>query len=185
MKLTGFDYPKLQLFSSINVLSSDKAITQILSSPDFSGDMIFASITDANWLQITEPVVFHPGNPISLLNQRSNGTIQVQEFSFDNLRVIVNTKSDLPSVLYYADAWYPSWHAYVNGNPTPVIRTNLGYKSVIVPPGESTVVFSFDDLQSEVIIQSIILFGLATFSVILWIFIYDVARQRNSFLKEG
>lgn len=72
-----------------------------------------------------------------------DGKYQVVDFSDNTLRVKVETPRtpEGGGWLYYADAWHPFWRAYVNGREVPVIRANLAFKAVPVPPGASEVLF--------------------------------------------
>ena len=42
--------------------------------------------------------------------------------------------------LYYADEYHLHWNAYVNSEKMLVIKSDIGYKSVIIPYGISDVV---------------------------------------------
>jgi len=43
-------------------------------------------------------------------------------------------------------AYAPSWHAYVNGKPSPITRTNFAFLSTTVPEGKATVWFIYASL---------------------------------------
>jgi hypothetical protein len=54
---------------------------------------------------------------------------------------------DAPRVLTCLDAWYPGWHAYVDGAEAPVLRAADGFKAVEVPAGTHRVAFVFRPLR--------------------------------------
>jgi hypothetical protein len=175
-EFSGYSLPKLQLFSAINVLPNEVDVADLLQSPRDTGNMLFSSANATNWSQLKGPVVQFRNTSISFNNERLNMTrLQVQQFTFDSLELLVNTGSNSSSVLYYADAWSPNWHAYVNGTETSVIRTNIGYKSVILPPGVSVVDFVYNDPLSQTVIYSIEILALVAFFSVIYIFISDVA----------
>lgn len=146
-KLVGLEYPKLQLFSRIRVAADDGQIAARLSAPVFAGDQVFISSNDTRRAHESGGRVIDqadPGGPRAT-DRLTRGSVEVLAFSPDALNLKVTNPSSTPAILYYADAWDPRWRAAVGGTPTPVMRTNLGFKSLIVPAGVSSVTFAFGD----------------------------------------
>lgn len=52
--------------------------------------------------------------------------------------------------LVLADAWYPGWRAEIDGQPTPLYRTNVAFRGVVVPAGEHTVEFLLESWSLRV-----------------------------------
>ena len=48
-------------------------------------------------------------------------------------RVIIHARSERPSFLILKDAYYPGWHAAVNGEPVEIVATNVLFRGVPVP----------------------------------------------------
>lgn len=48
-----------------------------------------------------------------------------------------------PGLLVIADAWYPGWHATVDGQPAPILRANLLYRAVSLAPGHHEVTLTY------------------------------------------
>ena len=61
--------------------------------------------------------------------------------SYTPERVVIRARSELPSFLMLKDAYYPGWQAAVNGEPVEIVATNVLFRGVPVPAGESEVVF--------------------------------------------
>ncbi len=61
--------------------------------------------------------------------------------SYTPERVVIRARSELPSFLMLKDAYYPGWQAAVNGEPAEIVATNVLFRGVPVPSGESEVVF--------------------------------------------
>jgi hypothetical protein len=64
---------------------------------------------------------------------------------FNNGDVEFKYASNEKEFLVMADSWHPDWHAHVNGNETPIIKTNGVFKGVLLPPGGGTVHLFFDN----------------------------------------
>jgi len=45
------------------------------------------------------------------------------------------------------DVWHPWWRATIDGNATEIFRANAIFRAVQVPPGKSTVRFTFAPLR--------------------------------------
>jgi hypothetical protein len=58
-------------------------------------------------------------------------------------RVTVRARADAPAILVLAEAWYPGWGATVGGLRAEVFPVNGWMRGVLVPAGDSEVVFSF------------------------------------------
>jgi hypothetical protein len=164
--LCGHSSPKLQLFSRIHSLPGEKDVAEMLANPSFQGDILLTSDADSKLPDTRNALVADSKAGIGLPDSSEridNAGIIVQEFSFDTLRLQVNNETSNDAVLYYADAWHPEWNAYVNSKHSYIFKTNLAYKSVIVPPGRSDVVFQFGDAVSKFLFHGMIAIGIVVF----------------------
>jgi hypothetical protein len=71
------------------------------------------------------------------------GQGEVSFISYTPTRIEMTVMSDAEAYLILSDAYYPGWTASVNGEESPVYRTNVMFRGVRVAAGESTVVFEF------------------------------------------
>ncbi|HVT01647.1 MAG TPA: YfhO family protein, partial [Patescibacteria group bacterium] len=63
--------------------------------------------------------------------------------SYSPNRVVISVKADKPELLFLSDNYYPGWRALVNGKISKIYLADYTFRAVIVPKGESTVVFEF------------------------------------------
>ncbi len=115
-------------------------------------------------------VRINPNPLFNNLNESIDADIQIEKFSFNmlKLKTLINGPTDEYCFLYYSDAYHPHWNAYVNSKKTPVINTNIGYKSIMIPYGTSEVIFEFGSLFYTISIFC----SLLLLSVILCLAIY-------------
>ena len=63
--------------------------------------------------------------------------------SYANTKVVIGAKSQTGGYVVLNDAWHPWWYATVDGVPAPVLKANVIFRAVPVPPGEHEVRFVF------------------------------------------
>ncbi len=54
-------------------------------------------------------------------------------------------------ILFYSDAYHPDWRAYVDRTRREVLRADLGFKAVVVPPGKHLVWMEFAPRRAELL----------------------------------
>jgi len=125
----------------------------VRSHPDPRAYMVFGADVVADWTSAEERMAtlrtFHttalleagsaPG--FSPTPGAHSGSASIT--AFEPERVVVRTKSDAPGILVLAEAWYPGWRATVDGRSTEVFPVNGWMRGVVVPAGQSEVVFAF------------------------------------------
>jgi hypothetical protein len=79
--------------------------------------------------------------------------------------VRVDVDMETPGMLVLADQWYEGWHAYLNGTPLPVLRTNYALRGVNLPKGKGQVVFRYEPAGWT---RGLRLFGVAFPAVLVW-----------------
>ena len=93
---------------------------------------------------------FKPGNTV-LVNKYDfdglphfpyqNGTATLISYSPNNVKIQVT--ADSPGFLFLSDTYDYGWSATVNGKQSRVYKANYAFRGVIIPGGNSTVIFSY------------------------------------------
>src|SRR3989338_5127536 len=73
-------------------------------------------------------------------------TFQLNHFSGDTVSFTVENKSDRSQLLTYADAQYPGWTVFIDGQQKKLMTTQHGFKAVVLSPGVHTVYFEYANL---------------------------------------
>ena len=76
-------------------------------------------------------------------------------------RIKFETSTEAPGLLVLSEVYYPSWKAYVDGQPTPILVADQLLRSVSIPAGEHTVELRYESwtLRAGVTI-SLVAYGL-------------------------
>lgn len=115
--------------------------------------------------------------PIDLMtrNHGGYGTAEIVQFTPNKIDITATVQSTEGAWLYYADSWHPNWKAYVNGTPTQVYISNIAFKAIHLPQGDSIVVLKYEDYRERLFQYFLIAIG-ATLTLL---FILDFGSSRN------
>jgi hypothetical protein len=176
-KIVGLGYPKVSVFSRVVALPTLSSEEAIVTSQNFTGDQLLTTLDDIKGLSIDPSLVQSSPSLASISSStRVNASFQVEAYDFQELILRVNLKSDSAGLLYYADTWDPNWVAYVNGTRAPIIRADIAYKAVPIPPGVSLVRFFYQDVTGQLEGGIAVATGIIAFFAIVYIAIFDLAR---------
>ena len=144
--------PKAKLFTRWEVPAHEEAALERLKDPNFDP----ASIVLVAGTNLPAP----PGAATTT----NSGSVEYK--SYAPKKLVLATKSDLPSVLLLNDKHDPLWKVWIDGKPDTVLRCNFLMRGVFLPAGNHTVEFRFD-APSRGLYISLAGWGLAALLVVL------------------
>jgi hypothetical protein len=62
---------------------------------------------------------------------------------YANTDVIVDVDAPAGGILLLNDVWHPWWRVSIDGAATDILKANIIFRAVVVPPGQHTVRFTF------------------------------------------
>ena len=81
----------------------------------------------------------------------------------------IQTTSATPAMLLLNDKIEPEWHAFIDGQETPILRANYLMRAVAVPAGPHRVVFKYQSTaRGFYLVLGCELAGLLLLGVVLW-----------------
>ena len=114
-----------------------------------------------------------PHTPLGL---NTTGKAKVISYRPDN--IVIETDTSNPGYLFLSESYYPGWKAFVDDQPTRILRGNYLFRVVELPEGHHVVRFTFDPLSIKVGI-SVTIF---TLFMILIIIVFSF-RKRITFIS--
>ena len=66
---------------------------------------------------------------------------------YANTAIVVELDAPFGGILVLNDVWHPWWRATIDGTDTEIMRANVIFRAVAVPPGRHTVRFTFEPLR--------------------------------------
>jgi hypothetical protein len=100
------------------------------------------------------------------------GVATIRRYRPDFVEITVESPDG--GLLLLRDGWHPGWTALVNHEPATVLRANLTFRAVIVPPGEAAVVFHYRRPGFDTGLLSTLL----AFPLLLLAWMYTANRSR-------
>ena len=94
-------------------------------------------------MDLTTTVLLEPG-----VARRAPGPERAQAgtariVSYRNTEVVIEAESPSGGYVVLNDPFHPWWFATVGGREAPILRANVLFRAVAVPPGRHTVRFAF------------------------------------------
>lgn len=78
----------------------------------------------------------------------SNGSVTFTKY--EEQESVMNVGTDRDGLLFISDAYYPGWHAYIDGKLTLIYRADFNFRGVFVPAGNHIVRFIYDPLSFKI-----------------------------------
>ena len=157
-------FPRAFLAAAPVVLPDPEAALEYVASPEAD---LFGSPAVENLETALDPAPLHPEERIRLASFRRN-------------RVELEVEATRRRLLILNEMFYKDWRARVNGRPAKIHPANYLFRGVVVPGGQSTVVFEYRPVSFWIglLISAISLLCLAVVSAIL-------ASRRNDAKRAG
>jgi hypothetical protein len=117
-------------------------VREIITVPDDDGSVNAAlQIMDTPDFDPATTAVIAADNLPTADSTPLDSTVTITRYEAEHIELQVNTSR--AGYLVLAEAWYPGWHATINGVETPVYRADVMFRSIHIPEGDSTITFTF------------------------------------------
>ncbi|MFB0535271.1 MAG: YfhO family protein, partial [Anaerolineae bacterium] len=129
--------PRTFVVHEVEVIPSGQAVLERLVSDDL----------DPQQAVILEERPPHPIAGASSLPPEDNWA---RVISYSPHEVVVEAQASLDGFLFLADAYYPGWKAYVDGEEEKIYAADYLFRAVFLPRGEHRVEFRYEPLSFKI-----------------------------------
>lgn len=154
-------YPKLNAFLGVSQITSTnqsfewQARTNFLPLITAGQQPVF--LDAANTLSAlaqssfdSSKIIFLPPETKPLVTVSNQTSAKILNPKFGNQTVNFEVQADEPSLVVVAQTYYHNWRAYVDGQPTPLLRANQAFQAVQVGKGTHQVRLAYEDRAFEI-----------------------------------
>ncbi len=141
------DFPLLELTRDAYIYENPRALPRVMLVPKVVAADQDAILKSGEWPVHFDPqaqVVLSPDDAAKVTN---GGIGNASLKDCDSQKVEVEVNAPWGGVLVLNDVWHPWWRATVDGHEQPIMRANVIFRAVAVPPGQHTVSFVFTPIQ--------------------------------------
>jgi hypothetical protein len=130
------------------IYENPRALPRVLLVGDWK-TADFAELTKDGWPSDVDPartvLLEKPPQAPPLSQPEAAGSARLARYA--NTEVSVEVDASAGGILVLNDVWTPWWFATVDGMETEIMRANVIFRAVPVPPGKHTVRFTFEPLR--------------------------------------
>ena len=122
--------PRAFFVKQTDIIPDKKDVLYKLNSPDFN-----PAQTAILEVKPEADIIPYDSARVNILSWRTN-------------RILLEAETDQPSLLVLSEMYYPhGWKAFIDGQETPIYKTNYILRSVCIPKGKHAVEFRFDPAE--------------------------------------
>lgn len=135
----------LQIYENKNVLSRAFVVTEFEVLKD--DNEIISTIYDDNF-DISKRIILEKNPPIESKTINNEWSADITSYGENEVEIKVNTNQR--ALLFLSDSYFPGWKAYINNAETEIYRADYAFRAVVVPSGESNVIFKYEPFSFEI-----------------------------------
>ncbi len=153
--IAGFRESKIRFLARAIVCPDTDSTTELLANPAYHGQaaLLTGDLSDQSLRLAVSPC--EPGAlTASDAPSASTPTARNSSFSSNQAEFDVENPTSASFVMTYSDTWSDHWRARINNKDAQVLRSDLAYKAVVIPPGRVRVQFQYRDRWAEIVFAS-------------------------------
>lgn len=144
VRVTEFD--GIEVYQNTKALPRAYVVGAVTEMPD--PESIFDALKREDFVPGTVVYTAEPPQAVLPKSPGVAGTAEV--LSYTPNRVEIRAVAERPAALVLSDAYYPGWRASINGAAKAIFPAYHVFRAVLIPAGESTVVFEYFPQSLEI-----------------------------------
>lgn len=109
-------------------------------------------IKDAEIIRKIASLEFNPAEVVFVEGGEEKGNLPERDPSatitvrgFSNRRILIETKTEKPTMLVISQSYHANWKASVNDRKVPILKANGGFQAIRIPKGAASVHLFYQD----------------------------------------
>ena len=128
------------------VYENPRALPRVMLVPDYRvAD--FADMLGSGWPPEVDPqqtvLLEHPPQLPAATAASGSGPDIARIVSYRNTEVLIDVDAGAARFLVLNDAWHSWWRVTIDGTPAEILKANVLFRAVAIPPGHHRVAFTF------------------------------------------
>jgi hypothetical protein len=125
------------------IYENPRALPRVLLATQWQKADFAKLLSDGGWPPFDpRRTVLLEQAPANAPNNGEAGSVRILRYENTDIEIEADAPSGGFAVLN--DVWHPWWRASVDGKPAEILKANVLFRAVIVPPGKHIVRFTFD-----------------------------------------
>lgn len=149
------NFPLVAHTPAAYIYENPRVLPRVVFAPSAAPADFDAILNTGRWpdADLTGTVLLSPDDErdAGLIATRGPGTVAIKLYT--NTRVDIEVDSTRGGFVVLHDLWHPWWKARIDGAPAPLLRANVLFRAVRVPPGKMTVSFTFEPATTALMNQ--------------------------------
>jgi hypothetical protein len=124
------------------IYENPRALPRVLLASDWRKADFEEMIRTGGWPDLDpRKTVLLERAPAGFAPNATGGTARI--LRYQNTEIEIEADAPQGGILVLNDIWHPWWRASVGGRPAEILKANVVFRAVVVPPGTHPVRFSF------------------------------------------
>jgi hypothetical protein len=124
------------------VYENPRALPRVLLATQWRKADFDAMLRDGFWPDVDpRRTVLLEDAPADAPNGTADGAVRIA--SYRNTEIEIEADAPGGGFVVLNDVWHPWWRASIDGKAADILKANVVFRAVVVPPGKHTVRFSF------------------------------------------
>ena len=142
--LTATTFPEIARTPDARIYENPAALPRVLFATEARQADFRRILSTGDWPVTTfeQTVLLETAIPANEPRRRGNIAIR----SYRNTEVVLDVSSPDGGWAVLNDVWHPWWRATIDGKPVPILKANVIFRAIKVPPGQHVVRFEFQPL---------------------------------------
>jgi hypothetical protein len=139
------DFPLVGRTKDAYIYENPRALPRVLLATQWQKADFAEMLQKGGWPEVDYRRTVLLENPPPLTpSGDAPGTVRITRY--ENTEIEIEADAPSGGLVVLNDVWHPWWRASVDGKPVEILKANVLFRAVAVPPGKHTVQFTFEPL---------------------------------------